>query len=196
MLHPLLLPTYLFAVVLFYMPESLLSLNVRGRWLILGMLFFTTFVIPGVGAYVMVRTGQLDSMEMDRREQRRLPLLFTGVCYALTTYLLRRETTFDSVFYIIMLVVTASVFLTWFISLFWKVSAHSVGVGGCLGLLLLLNRLAPEAMLVFPIAIAVFLAGAVLSARLALHKHTPAQVYTGFASGLLLALAAAFTMAL
>nr|WP_255749807.1 hypothetical protein [Pontibacter liquoris] len=178
------------------MPESLLSLNVRGRWLILGMLFFTTFVIPGVGAYVMVRTGQLDSMEMDRREQRRLPLLFTGVCYALTTYLLRRETTFDSVFYIIMLVVTASVFLTWFISLFWKVSAHSVGVGGCLGLLLLLNRLAPEAMLVFPIAIAVFLAGAVLSARLALHKHTPAQVYTGFASGLLLALAAAFTMAL
>ncbi|MBF9255535.1 hypothetical protein I2I11_19710 [Pontibacter sp. 172403-2] len=196
MFHPLLLPTYLFGFILFYMPAPMLSLTMMGRWIMLGMLFFTTFVIPGLGAYTMVRTGQLDSVEMDRREQRGLPLLFTGVCYGLTAYLLHRESDFDSIFYFVMVIMAATVFYTYAVSLFWKISAHGVGMGGGLGLLLILNRLAPEAMMMAPIAVLLLSAGAVLSARLSLHKHSPAQVYTGFASGLLLALMAAFVMGL
>ena len=57
---------------------------------------------------------------------------------------------------------------------------------------LVLNWLAPEAMLVGPIALAIFLTGAVLSARLSLHVHTPAQIYAGFGSGLLLPIVAAY----
>ncbi|WP_245842572.1 hypothetical protein [Pontibacter ummariensis] len=170
----------------------MLTLPLRVRWIVLAMIFFTTFVIPGLGAYTMVRTGQLDSLTMERREQRGLPLLFTGVCYLATTYLLYRESAFDALFYFIMGVIAASVFLTYLISFFWKVSAHSVGMGGGLGLLLVLNRLAPEAMLVGPIVLAVLFTGAVLSARLALHAHTPPQVYAGFGSGLLLSLVAAY----
>lgn len=189
--HPLLLPTYLFAIILYYMPASMLTLPLQVRWVVLAMIFFTTFIIPGAAAVVMVRFGQLDSVEMSRREQRGLPLLFTAVCYAATTYLLYRESAYDAIFYFVMGIIAASVVLTFAVSQFWKISAHSVGMGGGLGLLLVLNNLAPEAMLVFPIAIALFLAGAVLSARLALHAHTPAQVYAGFGSGLLLALTAA-----
>lgn len=194
--HPLLLPTYFFGFILFYMPPPMLSLTILGRWIMLGMLFFTTFIIPGLGAYTMVRTGQLDSVEMNRREQRGLPLLFTGLCYALTAYLLHRESGFDSIFYFVMVIIAASVFYTFVVSLFWKISAHAVGMGGGLGLLLILNRLVPDAMMMVPIALVLLLGGAVISARLSLHKHTPAQVYTGFASGLLLALTAAFTMGL
>lgn len=188
--HPLLLPTYLFAVILYYMPASMITLPLQVRWVVLAMIFFTTFIIPAVAAYAMVRLGHLDSVEMYRREQRGLPLLFTGVCYAATAYLLYREPAYDAIFYFVMGIIAASVFLTYAISQFWKISAHSVGMGGCLGLLLVLNNLAPEALLIFPIVVAIFLAGAVLSARLALHAHTPAQVYAGFGSGLLLALVA------
>ena len=194
--HPLLLPTYLFGFILFYMPSPMLSLTMMGRWIMLGMLFITTFVIPGLGAYTMVRTGQLDSVEMNRREQRGLPLLFTGLCYALTAYLLHRESGFNSVFFIVMVIIAASVFYTFVVSLFWKISAHAVGMGGGLGLLLILNRMVPDAMMMVPLALVLLLSGAVISARLSLHRHTPAQVYTGFASGLLLALTAAFTMGL
>ncbi|WP_162427957.1 hypothetical protein [Pontibacter pudoricolor] len=189
-LHPLLLPTYLFAFILYYLPAPTLSLPMQSRWIVLGMIFFTTFIIPGLGAYTMVRSGQLDSMEMERREQRRLPLLFTSLCYGITTYLLYREPAFDEIFYFIMAIITASVLLTYGISLFWKVSAHSVGVGGALGLLLLLSRLVPDVPMLLPISLSIILTGAVLSARLALDAHTPAEVYTGFGSGLLLALTA------
>jgi membrane-associated phospholipid phosphatase len=169
----------------------MLSLPLQTRWIVLSMIFFTTFIIPGLGAYTMVRSGKLDSMEMEKREQRGLPLLFTGVCYVVMAYMLHRTSSFDPIFYFVMAIMAASVFLTYIISLFWKVSAHSVGMGGSLGLLLVLNRMAPEAHLLFPIALVLMLSGAVMSARLALHVHTPAQVYAGFGSGLLLAVTAA-----
>ena len=156
--------------------------------MVLAMIFFTTFIIPGLGAYALVRTGHIDTLEMDSREQRRLPLLFTGLCYALTAYLFYREPVFDQLFSLVMGLIAASVFLTWGISLFWKVSAHSMAMGGSLGLLLLLNRLVPEAELLSPIVFDTLVAGTVLSARLSLNAHSPAQVYAGFGSGFLLAL--------
>ena len=189
-LHPLLLPTYLFAFILYYLPAPALSLPMQSRWIVLGMIFFTTFLIPALGAYTMVRIGHLDSMEMERREQRRLPLLFTGLCYAITSYLLYQEQAFDEIFYFIMVIITASVLLTYGISLFWKISAHSVGLGGALGLLILIHNIVPEAGMLTPIAAGLVLSGAVLSARLALNAHTPAEVYAGFGSGLLLSLTA------
>lgn len=186
--HPLLLPTYLFAFILYYLPTPFISFPLQHRWYILSLIIFTTFFIPALGAFFMRKAGYIDSMELDKREQRLLPLLFTGTCYVVTSYLFHREPMFDRIFYVGMGLIAASVFLTCIISLYWKVSAHSIGMGGGLGLLLLLNKMTPEAMLFGPIVLFILMTGAVLSARLALDAHTPAQVYAGFFSGLLLTL--------
>lgn len=188
--HPLLLPTYLFAFILYYLPASTLSIAVRSRWIILSMIFLSTFIIPALGAYVMVRAGHLSSMEMEDRKQRGLPLLFTSLCYVTTAYLFYREQVFDHIFYFVMAIIATSVALTYLVSFFWKISAHSVGVGGSLGLLIMLHRIAPDTSMLSAIVAGMIVAGAVLSARLALHAHTPAQVYAGFGSGLLIALTA------
>ncbi|MEJ8801330.1 hypothetical protein [Pontibacter sp. H249] len=190
--HPLLLPTYLFAFILYYMPTAMLTLPWENRWVILSMVVISTFVVPGLGAYTMVRMGQLDSLEMDKREQRGLPLLFTGVCYATTAYLLYKTSALDAIFFFIMGLIAASVFLTYIVSLFWKVSAHAVGMGGALGLLLVLNRLMPDGSVTMAIIAVVVLSGAVLSARLRLNAHTPAQVYVGYGAGLLLTIVIAY----
>ncbi|WP_276499558.1 hypothetical protein [Pontibacter litorisediminis] len=192
--HPLLLPTYLFAIILYYMPSSTLTLPMRVRWIVLAMIFFTTFIVPAAAAFAMMRLGYLSSLEMDRREERGFPLLFTAICYAATSYLFYSEPTYDAIFYFVMGIIAAAVFLAFAISQFWKISAHSIGLGGGLGLLLVLHKLAPEAMLIYPVIVAVFVAGVVMSARLALHAHTPAEVYAGFGSGLLLALGASVAL--
>ncbi|MDX5346089.1 MAG: hypothetical protein LPK19_02485, partial [Hymenobacteraceae bacterium] len=118
------------------------------------------------------------------RRQRRLPLFFTALCYAVTTYLLFRETMFDQLFFYVMGLITLSVFLTYTITIFWKISAHAVGLGGTLGILLLLNTLIPDSPLLKPILVMILIAGAVMSARLALHAHTSDEVYGGFLMGL------------
>lgn len=184
------MPSYLFAVILYCLPVASVSLPPQSRWIVLSMIFFTTFIIPGLGAFAMFRTGIIDSYEIDRREQRSKPLLFTGLCYAVTAYLFHREPVFEPMFYFVMGIIAASVFLSWIVSFFWKISAHGIGLGGATGVLLILNKLMPEAQLLMPIVVAILVSGAVLSARLALHAHTPAQVYTGFGTGLLLVVTA------
>ncbi|MBX0333810.1 hypothetical protein K3G39_11235 [Pontibacter sp. HSC-14F20] len=190
--HPLLMPTYLFVIILYFLPVSSISLPLQSRWIVLSMIFFTTFVVPGLGAFAMFKTGFIDSYEIDRREQRSKPLLFTALCYGVTTYLFYTESVFDQLFYFVMGVVTASVFVAWVVSFFWKISAHGIGLGGALGVLLLVNKLMPESGLLIPIVLMILVSGAVLSARLALHAHTPAQAYTGFLIGLMLVLMAGF----
>lgn len=190
--HPLLLPTYLFAFILYYMPASMFTLPLESRWVVMTMIILSTFVVPGIGAYAMVRMGYLDNLAMEKREQRSLPLLFTGACYGVTAYLLYNTSALDEIFFFVMGLIAASVFLTYFVSLFWKVSAHSVGLGGALGLLMVLNRLMPDGSITMAIIVAIIVSGAVLSARLALHAHTPAQVYAGYGAGLLLVVITAY----
>lgn len=184
------MPTYLFGVILYFLPVASLSLPLKSRGIVLGMIIFTTFMVPGLGAFAMFKTGFIDSYEMERREQRNKPLLFTAVCYGVTAYLFQSESVFDYLFFFVMGVTTASVFVAWVVSFFWKISAHGIGLGGALGVLLLVNKLIPDAGLLLPIALAILLSGAVLSARLALQAHSPAQAYMGFVAGLLLVLLA------
>lgn len=155
----------------------------ESRWIMLTTVFVLTFIIPALGTYFMVRAGLVQNMEMPQRAQRRFPLLFAGFCYAATTYFFGREELFGDLFYFIMLVITLSIVVTYVVSLFWKISAHSVGMGGALGLFVFLYKLLPDPMLFNLLVIFILLTGCILSARLALQAHTPAQVYAGLATG-------------
>ena len=177
------MPTFLFGLILYALPESLITFPMESRWVILTAVFFLTFVIPAIGTYFMVRLGLVTNMQVRERAQRRLPFLFTTLCYASTTYIFGQEEVFGNLFYYLMLVITLSVFASYLVSLFWKISAHAVGMGGTLGALVFLHALLPDLLLMNLIVVFIILTGAVLSARLALQQHTPAQVYAGFFTG-------------
>ena len=181
--HPLLLPTFLFGLILYALPESLITFPMESRWVILTAVFFLTFIIPAIGTYFMVRLGLVTNMQIRDRAQRRLPFLFTTLCYASTTYIFGQEEVFGDLFYYLMLLITLSVFASYVVSLFWKISAHAVGMGGTLGALVFLQALLPDNLLIYLIAAFIILTGAVMSARLALQEHSPAQVYAGFLTG-------------
>jgi membrane-associated phospholipid phosphatase len=181
--HPLLVPTYLFCIVLYVLPPSVLTFPVERRWAILVLVFCSTFLIPGLGTYFMYRHGYVGDLTLEHRPERNLPFFFTSVCFGITAYLFYQEAYFDRLFFYIMALITLSVFLTFLFSFWWKISAHAVGLGGALGILFLLNKLMPENQLLYIIVAAIILTGLVLSARLALEAHSPVEVYSGFLLG-------------
>jgi membrane-associated phospholipid phosphatase len=177
------MPTYLFCIVLYLLPPSVITFPVERRWAVLVLVFCATFVIPGLGTYFLYRHGYVGNMTLEQRPDRQLPFFFTSLCFAVTAYLFSQEAYFDRLFFYIMTMITLSVFLTFLFSFRWKISAHAVGLGGALGILFLLNKLLPENQLLYIIVAAIVLTGLVLSARLALEAHTPAEVYSGFLLG-------------
>lgn len=186
--HPLLIPTYLFALVLYGLPQSVITFPADSRWVILAIIFFTTFIIPGLGTYFLYRQGYVSSLHIENRPERNLPFFFTTVCFSVTSYLFYQEQVFDRLLFYIMFLITLSVFLLFLMSFRWKISAHGVGLGGGLGILLFLHANLPENFLLYALVMAVLIIGAVLSARLALQSHTPTEVYSGFLLGFMVGL--------
>lgn len=184
--HPLLLPTYLFVLLLYYLPPEVFAYPPAGRRLIVVLVFILTFLLPVFGTLILQQAGFVASLTLDARTDRRWPLAVAAVCYTVLTVLFFRMSFFDYLFWMIMGVITASVYLTLVINQFWKISAHSMGLGGVLGLLVLLHSWLPETYLLYPVIAVLVISGAVISARLALGAHTTKQVYTGFFLGFML----------
>ena len=82
-----------------------------------------------------------------------------------------------------MLLMSVALLLTFLISFYWKISAHSVGIGGVIGMLMVLNTQFEGNVLLYPIVGLIVVGGFVISARLALQAHTLAETAAGFLMG-------------
>lgn len=190
LLHPLLVPTYLLLLLGYGLPGSLglppgtvlpLSLPLQ-VWLL-------TFVLPGLLIWLLARRGFISSVELPDRRQRTLPLLLAAACFAAATVLLTQEPQTGPLLSRLFGAITLSVLLTVLITLWWKISAHGVGLGGAIGLIiwLLMSQQLPASPGWQLLGLMLALASAVAWARLRLRAHTPAQVAAGLALGTMVA---------
>jgi hypothetical protein len=182
--HPLLVPSYLYYIVCYQLPGVVFSPLLPDRWVVLAVVWLFTFILPTVGSVALLRFGLIDSLEMPARRQRAWPLLLATISFSVAAVLLHRPALFDALLGQMMAGMALAVGLTFLITLRWKISAHGVGVGGGLGLLALLYLGgAAGSLVLWWLLGSVLVAGAVLSARLALNAHTEAQAWAGLALG-------------
>ncbi len=158
--------------------------------------FITTFVLPGVGVAVMKPLGLIQSLEMQDRQERTGPYILTGVFYLWVFKSLLSDVQVPGLFSVFALGTTIGLFVAFFANIFTKISAHALGMGGLVALVMLMCfrwggtglsisafghtlMLSTTALLV----LVVLFAGAVGMARLRLGAHEPVDVYQGYAAG-------------
>jgi membrane-associated phospholipid phosphatase len=207
LLHPLLMPTLLYAILLYLSPAVIGTSggNTQWRLTLLGVIFLVTFVIPVISVLFLTRTralaradlnklespadtytqeegtenGSLQNLEMEDKKDRFVPFLSTTVFYTVVTYMFFKQLQASYAMVVVLGSITFSIALITLITLFWKISAHSVGICGVIGFLFAFYLKFAEQQLFYPILIIILLAGLLMSARLALNTHTPAQVFVG-----------------
>ena len=197
-LHPLLLPTYIFAILFGLTPElvGVVALSPSARFSLLVLLFLNTFVAPALVIFYMYRLGFVKSLQLQTLRDRRLPYLVTLIIYSLSTYLFGWQ--FQPVselapqISVVLGSITVSLIFVALISLSWQISAHATGMGGYLGALGGVILRYGDFALFLPFVFGVIITGMLLSARLYLNAHTPAQVSAGLALGVAISMAAVF----
>lgn len=193
--HPLLVPTYFTWVLLQRAPAGLLTLPPTAHRAVLLVVLASTAALPALATYWLVRRGRASSLLLPTTQERLVPLAITLVGFGFAA---RQLWVLDPLLGLTLALQAIAVALTLFITSRWLISAHGVGMGGAVGGLLVLARLAATAELAAPLvpvfALALVLAGAVGSARLALAAHSATQVWAGLALGAGIGLGAALVI--
>lgn len=180
-LHPLFMPSVMVWLALELDPHLGYFLPPPGRWVMLGMLAVMTIAFPITSALMLKRAQLISSLQMPDHRERTAPFTITLVYYGMAYYLLTKtplHPLVNAMFFGVLL----ALFLTIVINLFWKISAHMVGIGGLAGALV--GIAAVHALPLLPIVAFVVLVGGVLgAARLYITDHTQGQILLGAVLG-------------
>lgn len=180
--QPLLMPTLVFGMVLFAVPEAT-SIPEEFKDRIFYLIVLSTLLIPMITIIGLRLSGTVKSLHMPEVKDRRVPFLITSTYFLMTTWFLYQKTDLDPVLWEGMAVIFTAVLVLTTITFFWKISAHMTGLGGLLATVLILGEKFPTFEVLYPLLGALILCGGVASSRLLLQAHRPVEVYAGWLLG-------------
>jgi hypothetical protein len=196
--HPLLILTYMLVLLLLINPY-LFGINHIGsefsRVLILQFFLFT-FFIPAFSIFMLRALGLVKTPDLRERTDRIGPYIITGILYLWLYQNVLANNQVPTVFSVFMLGCTIALFVAFFINIFSRISAHTVGMGALIGMLAIVMtqysygtfsiRLEPvnwEVNVFLLFLTTIVLAGLVGTARLILLQHKNADLYGGYLVG-------------
>ena len=196
--HPLILTTYLFALLFFLAPDlvgvSAFELPALGSLLLL--LWLNTFIAPAIMMFYFKKMGMITVALCGRCRRTPHSLHACVIIYGLATYLfgwqLQPIGEIAPQISVILASVTLSLVVVAMVSYFWKISAQATGIGGAIGMLSGLMIRFDESALLLPLLLTILIGGWLMSARLQLNAHTPSQIAAGVFCGLLVSSATVF----
>lgn len=177
--HPLLMATYGIILVLTFTYLAVYPDQIK--WAIIGGTFLSTAVIPGLFILLLIRNGAAGDVELTDRKDRAIPYLIIITSLMICTYYFYRM---RMPFWLLAIMVGAclALIIALSINFVWKISAHTIGIGGLLGGVMGISRIHlmnPYGGFIFLILVA----GLVATSRIYLKRHTPMQAYAGFILG-------------
>ena len=208
--HPLLMLTYML-VLLFLVNPYLFGVNSIGdkaAKLLVIQVFLYTFFIPAVTLVMFRAVGFVKTIELKDRQDRIGPYILTGIFYLWLFYNLLNSTEVNTgqlnfvlqiptAYTSFVLGGTIGLFIAFFINNFSKISAHAVGMGGLLGMVVITMLLfsyesfminstilgAFQVSMTAVFILTIFLSGLVGTSRLILQAHEPMDLFGGYLVG-------------
>jgi hypothetical protein len=182
--HPLLMASYGCLLLFFGIRHSVYDFMTpfETKWRISLIVFLFSCMFPVLNIAILYKLRRIPSLTLSNQHDRTFPYIMTSLFYFGLFYLLKDINIWSSI-KLFILGGGIGIMLTALINLKYKISAHMVGLGGLLGVLVSLSYLIKFDMTLFYM-IVILVGGMVAMSRLYLKEHEPSQIYTGFLLGL------------
>lgn len=179
--HPLLIPTYIIAVLINLHAYFALIIPFDAKWKIIMLVFITSAAFPAMLLIGMYRLNLLKSLTMDNKEERLYPYIASTVFFFMSYYMIAQVNIWVYAYCLLGAAILSGISLL--INVKWKISAHMVSMGAALGAVVSLQALESSLDLLWLISLIILLSGLVGFARLRVGTHTQAQIYLGYIMG-------------
>jgi len=171
--------TYGIALALTYTYLAIYPTSVKLA--IIGGTFITTAVIPGLFILLLIKNGAASDVELTDRKDRAIPYLIIITSFLVCLFYFYKM---KLPFWLLAITIGGCIALVsaLFINFAWKISAHTIGIGGLLGGIMGVSRI----HLMNPywgFILILLIGGLVATSRIYMKRHTPMQTYAGFTLG-------------
>ena len=185
-MHPLLMASYLCLLFFFGIHNTIYDYLTpfETKWRISVIVFLFSFIFPVLNVFILVKLKRIPNLTLSNQKDRTFPLFITALFYFGLFYLILDINIWNSI-KLFIFGGAICILITALINLNYKISAHMVGLGGTLGVLISVSYLIQFDLTPYYI-ILIILTGLVAFARLFLNEHKPAQLYLGFFLGLII----------
>lgn len=183
--QPLLVPTLVFGLILYLVPEASSIPDVFKNRIFL-LIVLSTLAIPMVTIFGLRLSGTLKSIHMVDIKDRIVPFIVTTIYFLLTTYFLHDKNELDPILWQVLGIISVSIVGLTLVTFFWKMSAHMTGLGGLVATVIVLNLKFATFDALYPLLGAIVLSGLVATCRLYLNAHKPLEIYIGFVYGFII----------
>ena len=182
--YPLFVPTY--GILLFCIGLKMQTgiLPAIYWWVAIGGTFIFTCFIPLTLILYMLRKRQIRSLDMTDPKERKMPYLYTLGGYVFWAYFVIAVLEGPSWMIATSIGATVVLAIVALINGFWKISAHSAGIGGLTGGVCaysLYYSVMPTALILTMFGISLLL----MYARLYANAHSSHQVVAGYLLGII-----------
>jgi len=194
--HPLMIITYMIIIMVLVDPYMFGFRSVEAKRLEVMRAFLSTFFIPAIAVVMMKALGFVSTLDMKDPKERIGPYIVTGIFYLAYFYAMYRNPDMPRIYIVFLLGSVVGLFLAFFLNLFSKISAHGVGMGGLLGMVIITIFRTKQSTFILQLGntweinlntlliITIIICGIVGTSRLVLKAHEPKDVYGGFLVGL------------
>jgi hypothetical protein len=192
--HPMLMATYGCVLLLFGLKNSVYDFLTpyQVKWRITLLVFMMSFLLPILNIYLLYKLRRIPSFLLSERSERGFPYLITSLFYFGLVYLLLEVNIWNTL-KLFLFGGGIAIVLTALINSRYKISAHMVGLGGLLGVLISVSFLLKLDLTPLYIVV-VLVSGAVASARMYLGEHRYGELLLGFVLGILVQSTLFFTL--
>lgn len=183
MFHPILMPTI--GLVVIFNSNTYLSLtHYEIKKILYGIILIGTCLIPMLIIPFLIGFKLITTVELPTKRERILPLIITSVSFLITFYFIQLlPFPVQLIIKRYILSTAVSVIIAMLISIRWKISTHTIGLGGITGLILSLS-FGLQTNMQLLLIITILISGLIGTARLILDAHSPVQVFAGYLTGM------------
>lgn len=177
--HPVFVPTItVFLVVKIY--SNIIILENQAGIILIGTCVFS-LILPLLSVFILLLTKKIDSLEMPKKEERFLPILFASIWMILGFYFMKEIFSYAPIMKSIYLGAIYVMLISLLITKKWKISLHMLAIGGATGVLIMLEFLFGQNLML--LLITILISGILGFSRLSLKAHSLNQIYAGFIVG-------------
>ena len=189
--HPLFIPLYVTLFLMYVHPSYFTGIDAKTHFWLPFIVADITIFFPVFSIFLLKALGFIKSFFLHTQKDRIIPYIISQVFFFWIYWVCRNYSpALPIILTSFMLGVLLSASTALLLNIYMKISMHTIGMGGLVGLFLLIMQ-SNTMLMTWPLCLALLISGIICTSRLLISDHTQKEIYLGFFIGVLCQFAAA-----